>query len=211
MSDLVEVLWAWTPFLLGGFGWNVAISVLATLIGTLLGGVLAMLQFSSLRPVQHVVGALVSFCRNVPSLVFLFYMATLIPHQLSFGDIVVHVPDWLKAAIALSASPIGFTALNLHASVRHWRDGRPRAALLFIPNWLGGFLITLLASSTASLVGVSELVGRCNTVITATGTTYLFPIYVYALCIFFAFCYPVSLALGWLRQALVRRFSQPEA
>ena len=211
MSGMFEVLWTWTPFLLGGFGWNVAIAVLATLIGTLLGGLLAMAQFSHSRPVTRVVGGAVSFFRNVPSLVFLFYVATLIPNQLQFGETLVHVPDWLKAALALAASPTGFTALNLHTSVLHWRQGRRRAAMLFIPNWLGGFLITLLASSTASLVGVNELVGRCNTVITATGTTYLFPIYVYALCIFFAFCYPVSLALGWLRQAMVRRFSQPEA
>ncbi|MDX5362676.1 MAG: ABC transporter permease subunit [Pseudazoarcus pumilus] len=207
IGDIFEVLWTWTPFLLEGFYWNIVISVLATLFGTALGAMLALLQLSSVPGVVRAVGPLVSFFRNVPSLVFLFYVATLIPNQLTLGEVVLNVPDWLKAAIALSASPTGFTALNLHTSILHWRAGRKRSALLFIPNWLGGFLITLLASSTASLVGVSELVGQCNTVIAATGTTYLFPIYVYALCMFFAFCYPVSLALGQLRQAMIRRHS----
>lgn len=207
IADVFEVLWTWTPFLLEGFYWNVVIAVLATVLGTAIGGLLALLQLTSSRMLTGVVAAVVSIFRNVPSLVLLFYVATLTPNQLSVGDAVINIPDWVKASIALAGSPIGFTALNLHTSILHWRGGRKRSAILFIPNWLGGFLITLLASSTASLVGVSELVGQCNTVIAATGTTYLFPIYVYALCIFFAFCYPVSLALGWLRQVMVKRYS----
>lgn len=207
IGDTFEVLWTWTPFLLEGFYWNVVIAVLATLLGTLVGGLLALLNLSASRLVGRAVGFVVSFFRNVPSLVLLFYAATLIPNQVEIGGMLIDIPDWFKATIALAGSPIGFTALNLHTSILHWRDGRRRSAMLFIPNWLGGFLITLLASSTASLVGVSELVGKCNTVIAATGTTYLFPIYVYALSIFFVFCYPVSLALGRLRQAMVRRYA----
>lgn len=207
IAETFEVLWTWTPFLLQGFYWNVVIALIATAIGTLAGGVLALLQLSSCRVVSRVVGFIVSFFRNVPSLVLLFYAATLIPNQLVMGETVLNIPDWLKASIALAGSPIGFTALSLHASILHWRDGRRRAAMLFIPNWLGGFLITVIASSTASLVGVNELVGHCNTVIGATGTTFLFPIYVYALSMFFAFCYPVSLLLGRFRVAMINRYS----
>lgn len=207
IGDTLDVLWTWTPFLLEGFYWNIVIAVLATLLGTVVGGILAVMHLSSSRLVARVVACVVSFFRNVPSLVLLFYAATLIPNQLSLGDTVVAIPDWFKATIALAGSPIGFTALNLHTSILLWREGRRRSALLFIPNWLGGFLITVLASSTASLVGVNELVGKCNTVIAATGTTYLFPIYVYALCMFFVFCYPVSLALGWLRTWMTNRYS----
>lgn len=207
IGDTFEVLWTWTPFLLQGFYWNILIAVLATLLGTVVGGILALMHLSSSRIVGRVVAFVVSFFRNVPSLVLLFYAATLIPNQINFGDTVVVIPDWFKATIALAGSPIGFTALNLHTSILLWREGRRRPAMLFIPNWLGGFLITVLASSTASLVGVNELVGQCNTVIAATGTTYLFPIYVYALCMFFVFCYPVSLALGWLRTWMTNRYS----
>lgn len=205
--ETFDVLWTWTPFLLQGLYWNIVIALIATVMGTLVGGTLALLHLSSSRIVARGVGFIVSFFRNVPSLVLLFYAATLIPNQFTLGETVINVPDWLKASIALAGSPIGFTALNLHASILHWREGRRRAATLFIPNWLGGFLITVIASSTASLVGVNELVGRCNTVINATGTTFLFPIYVYALSMFFAFCYPVSLLLGRFRLAMINRYS----
>ena len=207
IADSVEVLWTWTPFLLTGLYWNVIIALLATLLGTAVGAALAMLQFSSSRVVTRGVAFVISFFRNVPSLVLLFYAATLIPNQIELGGTLISVPDWLKASIALAGSPIGFTALNLHTSVAHWQAGRKRSAMLFIPNWLGGFLITLLASSTASLVGVNELVGKCNTVIAATGTTYMFAIYVYALCMFFVLCYPISLALGRLKLEMTRRYS----
>ncbi|MBA4743002.1 MAG: ABC transporter permease subunit [Azoarcus sp.] len=207
IGETLEVLWTWTPFLLEGLYWNVVIAILATMLGTFVGGVLAVLHLSPSRFIARVVGFVVSFFRNVPSLVLLFYAATLIPNQIELGGVVVSIPDWLKASIALAGSPTGFTALNLHTSILHWRQGQRRAAMLFIPNWLGGLLITLLASSTASLVGVSELVGQCNTVIGATGTTYLVPIYVYALCLFFALCYPLSLVLGALKRHMVAKYS----
>src|SRR5690606_8060014 len=82
ISGVFEVLWTWTPFLLEGFYWNVVIAVLATLFGTTIGGLLALLQLSSSRMLTGGVAVLVSFFRNVPSLVLLFYVATLIPNQL---------------------------------------------------------------------------------------------------------------------------------
>ncbi|AUN94609.1 ABC transporter permease subunit [Pseudazoarcus pumilus] len=207
IGDSLEVLWTWTPFLLEGLYWNVVITLLATMLGTCVGGVLAVLHLSPSRFIARGVGFVVSVFRNVPSLVLLFYAATLIPNQIDLGGTIVNIPDWLKASIALAASPTGFTALNLHTSILYWRQGQRRAAMLFIPNWLGGLMITLLASSTASLVGVSELVGQCNTVIAATGTTYLVPIYVYALCLFFALCYPLSLALGGLKRHMAAKYA----
>lgn len=208
ITELFDVLVTWTPFLFEGFYWNIVIALLATVLGTAIGGLLAVLHLSSSRIIAGMVRAVISFFRNVPSLVLLFYAATLIPNQIElWNESVLHVPDWLKASIALAGSPIGFTALNLHTSILHWRVGQRRAAMLFFPNWLGGFLITVLASSTASLVGVNELVGNCNTVIGATGTTYLFPIYVYAMCIFFVFCYPLSLVLGRVRVVVADRYA----
>lgn len=207
MSESLELLWAWTPFLLTGFYWNIVIAVLATVIGTGIGALLALMRLSSSRLLAGGAGVVISFFRNVPSLVLLFYAATFLPNELSLWGSQVPLPDWLKAALALSGSPIGFTALNLHSSLLQWRRNERGAAMLFFPNWLGGFMITVLASSTASLVGVNELVGRCNTVIAASSTIFMFPVYVYALCLFFAFCYPFSLVLGNLKNVMEKRYS----
>jgi polar amino acid transport system permease protein len=203
----VELLFAWTPYLLGGFAWNLAIAVLAAIIGTAVGALLTVAMFSERTALAASGRSFASFLRNVPTLVLMFYLATLIPGEVSWfdGAIAFEFPVWLKAALALAASPAGFTAWNLHSSICAWRERRRRAALLFLPNWLAGFLIVLLASSTASLLGVSELVGRCNTIIGATGSRNMLSIYLYASAIYSLAGLLISRSVDWLRAAVVQR------
>ena len=136
----------------------------------------------------------------------LFYAASLLPGQLElFDGLEVHIPQWVKASIALAASPLGMTAWNLQASVTAWLAGRRHEAALFIPNWLGGFLISIMASSTASLIGVSELVGRCNTLINATGSQHMLAIYVYASLFFIAVAVTLTAALSRVKTAMLKK------
>lgn len=209
MSDTFELLATWTPFMLGGFGWNILIAVVATAIGTLVGAAFALLRLSSVRAIASSAAVLTSFFRNVPTLVLLFYLATLMPNEISLFDglATIEVPAWLKASLALSASPIGFTSWNLAASILAWRRHDRRAAILFIPNWLGGFLITVLASSVSSLVGVPELVGRSNSIINATGSHNMLAVYLYASCFFLAFCSLSSFGLDRLKRAMIKKYS----
>ena len=151
-----------------------------------------------------------AFSRAVPTLVLIFYLATLVPNTLWIGSSSISIAPWLKAAIALAASPLGFTAWNLQTSIIAWRSGDRRAALLFIPNWMEAFVITLLASSTASLVGVSELLGRCNAVIASSGSGTMLPVYFYGSCVFFVFCSLINFSLDRLKQALFLRVSEGE-
>lgn len=84
-------------------------------------------------------------------------------------------------------------------------NGRKGAALLFIPSWSSYLLIIVLASSTASLIGVPELVSRCNTIVNATGdSTMLIPTYLYASLIFFLVCYPLTVFLRKVRLDLIQ-------
>ena len=66
---------------------------------------------------------------------------------------------------------VGFVSDGLFAAMRDWRAGRHAASLLFVPSWTSYFVIILMASSTASVIGVGEIVSRCNTVIGAVGRT----------------------------------------
>lgn len=208
MYEQLDLLMTWWPFLLGGFGLNILIAVTATLIGTLLGSLLALMRFSTRRAVTGSANAISSFFRNVPTLVLMFYLATLIPNEIAISQtFVVEVPKWVTAAIAMSASPLGFTSWNLHASMLLWRNGNKKAALIFVPNWLSGFTITLLTSSTASLVGVTELVSRCNAVIVATGSTHTILIYSFASIVFVTFCLVLSCTINKVKARLLIRFT----
>ena len=203
--ETLQTLFTWLPYLLGGFLKNITIALSAMAIGTVLGATLALLKFSKKKSVQVSVSATNSFFRNFPTLVILFYLATLLPNQWTpIEGLTIPLTPTFKASLALASSPLGFTAWNLYAAIENWRKGDHHAAMLFIPNWIGAFLVTTLASSVSSLVGVDELVGRSNSVINATDPKYMIPVYLLAMGLFFAFCFSVSSLLAQFRRWILR-------
>lgn len=206
----LDVLRIWTPFMLGGLAWNILIAITAMIIGTIVGGLFSMLLLSETRAVNRVANFVISFFRNVPTLVLVFYLATLLPNQWVWfeGQFVIPLPSWFKASLALAGSPLGFAAWNVSASVLAWKNDERQIAMLFIPNWLSAFLITFMASSVASLVGVDELVGRCNTIINATSSVHMIPIYLYASAWFFVICFFITLGLDRLKLNMMRRYAR---
>lgn len=207
-EETLTALMVWSPFLLGGFAWNVFIAFLALLIGTAVGGGLALARISQNRRLHRSATLLSGFFRNIPTIAFMFYTTTMLPNEFIWpatGEVYA-VPGWIKAALALSAAQIGFSSDQLGNAVLAWRGRQYGTALLFIPNWVNGFVITVLASTSSSLVGVGELVSRCNTVINASGNSDLMiPVYLYASLIFMSFCIPVSLMMQKFRKTLRQR------
>lgn len=204
---MLELLWTWTPYLLGGFAENLRIAVSASLIGTLLGAMLGLLTLSRFRWMRWPAGLASNLVRGLPTLVLLFYVATLMPSTLTLpgGGATLSIPLWFKAAIALAGSPLALTIWNMQASAQAWRDGDQQRALLFLPNWMNSFTITLLTTSIASLIGVDELVSRANTVISVTGHHAMIPVYLYASLFFLAASLVLSVMIDQLRRLLRRR------
>lgn len=205
-AEIASALIAWTPWLAQGFLWNVIISAVAMAVGTVLGAGLALLRRSRSRKARGLGVALTDLSRNIPTFVFLYYLAFLIPTEFeAFG--AQHVfPPWLKAALALSIAVVGFVSDSLHAALREWQSGHRAASLLFIPSWTSYFVIVLMASSTASIIGVGEIVSRCNTIIAAVGRTELMLwIYLYAMLWFFAVSFPVTLLMNRTKARMLAR------
>lgn len=204
---MLELLWTWTPYLLGGFAENLRIAVSASLIGTLLGAMLGLLTLSRFRWMRWPAGLGSNLVRGLPTLVLLFYVATMMPSTLTLpvGGVTLSIPLWFKAAIALAGSPLALTIWNLQASAEAWRDGDSQRARLFLPNWMNSFTITLLTTSIASLIGVDELVSRANTVISVTGHHAMIPVYLYASLFFLAASLLLSVLIDQLRRLLRRR------
>ena len=212
--DTLTTLATWTPYLLTGFGWNVLIALTAMLLGTGLGAGLALMRLGQSRWARRVSGVATELSRNVPTIVFQFYLAVMLPSQwqLPGTDWTLDIPGWVKASMALSVAVVGFTSDNLYTAIAEWRQGRHATALLFLPSWTSYLLIIVIASSTASIIGVSELVSRCNTVVNALGDTQLLiPIYVYASFFFLVFCYPLTLLMGRLKSGMAVRFTAQKA
>ncbi|MDB5765806.1 MAG: polar amino acid uptake family transporter, permease protein [Collimonas fungivorans] len=206
--EITKKLFEWTPFLATGFLWNILISVLALGIGTAGGGLLVLLRLSSHRKWALAGSGLTELMRNVPTFVFQFYLVFMLPESLTlpFSSISLPFPSWLKAALALALSVAGFVSDNLLSTILEWRRGRCQDALLFISN-LGNFcVIIVMASSAASVIGVPELLSRCNTVINASGTTQIMLwVYLYAMVWFFLFSYMVTAGIKKFSSGIQRR------
>lgn len=205
-GEIAEALVAWTPYLATGFGWNMVVSLAAMAIGTPVGLLLATCRNSQRPALQHGGGSLTTVAYGVPTFVMLFYLAYIIPEKVALFGLVVEVPAWQKASLALGIAVAGYVSDNALAALRHLRRDEFAEAMLFVPAWTSYFLIIVMASSTASVIGVPELVHRSETVIGAVDKQEIaFWVYLYAMCWFFAFGGVVTLIMRLLRAWLLRR------
>jgi len=202
--ELAAELLAWTPFLAGGFAWNVAIAAVAMGLGTLLGMGVARVRFAAPGAAARAGQGVTSLFRNVPSFVLLFYVAFLIPVEITVAGTVIAVPNWLKATIALTIPATAFAADQSLAFLRQQHAGKHRPEAVFWSAWIQYFLIVFMASSTASVIGADEIVARANTVVaTHQDATFMLTAYGYVAVWFLL----AALLLSRVAPRVVRRFT----
>ncbi len=194
MSATLILLLTWTPYMLQGFLTNIGMAILAMLIGTSMGFLGERAGHGKAWLISAPVRGAITFLRNTPSLVLLFYLSILAPNEIVFahGGWVLTIPSWLKASFALSASPMVFMYWNFES----WRERKNQDRRIWrmemVNRILESFMITMLASSVSSLVGASELISRCNVIINASSTTNAFAIYSYACLYFCGFLFAIQ-------------------
>jgi len=206
--EVIGNLWSWTPFLAVGFLWNILISAVALAVGTALGYLFVLLRLAKIGWLVDLGTGMTEVTRNIPTFVFQFYLVFMLPDSLKlpFADTSWPFPSWIKAALALSLAVVGFVSDNLLPAVRAWRTGKIEAAPLFIASWTHYAVIIIMASSTASVIGVAELVNRCNTVINVSGKTQIMLwVYLYAMTWFFVFCYAITLGIKKISNNVLKR------
>ena len=165
--ELITELLPHVRYLAGGFATNLQMSVLAMGMGTVLGIALGRWRFSGRLGGGRIGGFGTNICRNVPSFVLLFYMASMFPAEIKVGAEYVAVPQWIKATVALTFPVVGFASDQSRGYFAQRHAGTSGAAETFAIAWLQYFLIIIMASATASVIGADEIVGRANTLIAA--------------------------------------------
>jgi ABC-type amino acid transport system permease subunit len=190
-----------TPYLAGGFANNLLISVVSMALGSAIGVSLGAARARGgllLAPARLAT----DLCRNVPSFVLMFYMAFMLPAEVTLRGEILAVPLWLKATLALTFPVIGFASDQALGYFRQVRKGLPGASEVFAVAWIQYFLIIIMASATASVIGADEIVGRANIVIAGgSSPTFLLVTYIYVSLWF--------IATGLLVTTIGRRFSAP--
>ncbi|WP_375229607.1 hypothetical protein [Roseobacter sp. S98] len=154
-----------TGYLAAGFAMNLLISAIAMTVGTLIGVSLGRLRHGGATVLDAPSRLATNICRNVPSFVLLFYMASMIPSEVEISGSIHAVPLWIKASLALIFPVIGFCSDQSLGYFRQRAEGQPGALETFVIAWTQYFLIIIMASATASVIGANEIVGRANTVI----------------------------------------------
>lgn len=165
MSSIWTELIHWTPHLAAGFGLNLAISLAAMLTGTFIGWLIACGRLSSQQGIAFANTTATGIFRNIPSFVLMFYIAFIIPIEFEWQGEQILFPAWIKASIALAVPVIGFSSDQFYLLIRQLKKNNPITLPMFFISWTQYFLIILMASSTASAIGVDEIVGRANTAI----------------------------------------------
>lgn len=226
MTQAFEALWRWLPFIItGGFYYNVIISFLAMLIGTVLGVILGLMQISPIGLIRWPAQVITQIFRNSPWLVLLFIVLLALPYEIVIGDTIIRIPDWVKAVFglclpimanlsevvrgAINSVPSGqWEAAESLAYTRQqtlWQIILPQCFKRMIPPWMNWYAILTMATPLCSLLGVEEIITLSRQAIEAENNKpeLLVPFYGFALLIFFAYCYPIARATI----ALERRFA----
>jgi len=220
--SVLELLVKWTPLLAYGFLFNLLISLFAMAIGTLAGFALGIARISPRAPLSGASWIVVQFFRNAPWLVLLFFVMYLFPFQFSFGHTTIPFPDWIKATLGLALPIMANVAEIVRGAVQSiptaqwdaarslafsrretlWKIILPQCVKRMLPPWMNWYAILTMATTLASIVGVSEVMTITLRITNAESRTdLLIPIYSYVLLWFFLYCYPIS---RWTRRLEAR-------
>jgi len=223
-ESIVAVMARWTPLLAQGFLFNIIISVLSMTIGTVLGIVLGLAQVSPLASVRRLSWAVTQFFRNAPWLVLLFYCIFLIPFEIDVFGLTIPFPAWIKAVIGLSLPVMANMSEIVRGGVQSvphgqweaaeslaftrrqtlWQIILPQSVKRMLPPWMNLYAILTMATPLVSIVGVTEAMTLTGEILAAENRAdLLIPMYLYLLCWFFVYCYPIA---RWTI-ALERRFA----
>jgi len=220
----LQVIVKWAPLLLTGFAFNILISALAMLLGTIAGLALGIGLLSDLLPIRQISRALTQIFRNAPWLVLLFFVMFLVPFQVTIFNVHIPFPDWVKATVGFALPVMANFAEVVRGAVKSvpstqweaaealaftprqtmWRIILPQCIKRMLPPWMNIYSLVAMSTVLASIVGVSEMLTLTAQVHAAEGgRPELFaPLYGFALLCFFLYCYPINL---WTAH-LERRF-----
>jgi polar amino acid transport system permease protein len=220
-----SVILKWSPLLLKGFAFNIAISVAAMALGTVTGVMLGLGQVSLNPIMRRIAWFLTQFFRNSPWLVLLFFAMFMIPFQFNVFGTIVPFPDWVKAIIGFALPVMANVSELLRGAIRSlpsgqweaaeslgftrtqtlWRIILPQCVKRMLPPWMNLYSLITMATVLASVVGVTEMLTLTAQVHAAEGgRPELFaPLYGFAGFCFFLYCWPI----GKLTQRLERRFN----
>lgn len=219
-----EVYWQW---MLTGFGWLLVIGSIGWLIAMVIGTILGIMRTLPNKTARAIGTAYVSFFRNVPLLIQLFFWFYVMPTWLTpsiqkwwFQELTPNTSAVISASIGLGL----FTAARIVEQVRTGIESLPKGqanagyALGFTTPQVYRFVLLPQAfrvilpplsseltncfknASVASLVGVTELISQTKTISEYTQNN--IEVYTFATIIYLLFNLTLIFMMGQLEKRL---------
>jgi len=196
-------------FMLRGFGWTIALSLLAFAGGGMLGFALALARVYAPRPVRATAVLYIKLIQGTPLLILLFLTYFGLPAMGLVVDPLVAVALGLSTYVSAYLGEIWRGSLEAVPRAQEeaaaclalsWRQRMvhvilPQAVKIATPPTVGFMVQIVKNTSLASAIGFIELVRAGQMINNATFRPFI--VFVLIAALYFALCYPLS---AWSRR-----------
>jgi His/Glu/Gln/Arg/opine family amino acid ABC transporter permease subunit len=215
MGELIDAVVYAMPFLMGGLGTTLLVSLITVVLSLVTGVVLGVALIYGPQPVRWVIRLLTDCIRGIPILVLIFAVYYGLPplglNLSSFWAAVFALSLFKTAQVieyvrgAVSSIPRGqmeaAKSIGLIFPQRLRYVIFPQATRRFLPPWVNGVTDAVKGSALVSLLGVVDLMQAINQVI---GRTYEpMPLYLLGAVMYFV----INYSLSSLSRVLERRYA----
>lgn len=196
--------WPEALFLLRAAGWTLLLTAIAFLIGSLIGGVFAIMRLSRIKLLRRIAATYILVIQSIPVLMVLFmsyyglslFGVELPPFLAASASLAIYVSAYLAEIWRGSIESVPFQQWEASASLAHSPAQTyrhvilPQAIRISLPPTVG-FLVQLVKNtSIVSVVGFVELARAGQLVNNATFDS--FRVFGLVALIYFAICFPLS-------------------
>lgn len=206
--------WPEIMFLLRSAGWTLVLTAIAFTLGSLGGGVIAIMRLAQARVLRGIAGTYILVIQSIPVLMILFmsyYGLTLLgleipPLIAASASLAIYVSAYLAEIWRGAIQAVPFQQWEASSSLAMSRSQQyryiilPQALRISLPPTVG-FLVQLVKNtSIVSVVGFIELSRAGQLVNNATFKP--FQVYLVVAAFYFAICFPLSRLSRYLERVL---------
>ena len=155
MMKLSDIWADYVPALLAGMVTNFEISIIALLLGLVVGAPFAALRVYGGRLAVAFSAVVISLMRAAPTFVVMFFLFNVLRDVTVFG-VKLQMSGMMTVAVSLVPYAAAYTADAGVEALRQWDRGSHLGALLFLPNITRAFFVVVMASGAAAAIGVPE-------------------------------------------------------
>ena len=217
-ADKWQIINSLAPFLVDGLWKTVEVSLVAIVIGSILGTVLGIIKTLDSKSLKLTINIYVHLFRGTPYLVQIYIIYFVLP---SLGVEWLTFDSYTAAIVSLSLYTASYVTAIVAAAIDSIPAGQeeaarsvgmtkaralyhitiPQALKLTVPPMANIYVIVIKSTAILSVIGVSELTRQGETSILRMPGDTMF-IYGLIAVLYFIYCYPILRFASWAERKL---------